>query len=207
MLQHGSVAGYVATIVGGTTLVVAFYLTPFDFRFGESSVLPLTVDGLIGAAIILGAIAATFTDSRIAAIAELGIVGMGVSLLFVRYGAPDLALTTLLVETLTLIVLIVIMIVFPVRDAGCERASRSRDVFVSLSVGLLVTLLVLQAQLQSPVFLLREFFGESSYLLAHGKNVVNVILVDFRALDTMGEITVLALAAIGVGVLARRRAS
>jgi multicomponent Na+:H+ antiporter subunit A len=72
-------------------------------------------------------------------------------------------------------------------------------------VGVLVTGLTLAATAVPPISQISSYFAENSYLLAKGRNVVNVILVDFRAFDTLGEITVLAVAAIGVYSLMKLR--
>jgi multicomponent Na+:H+ antiporter subunit A len=82
-----------------------------------------------------------------------------------------------------------------------NRISRARDLFISLIVGAMVTLVVLSARFVNLSEPISNYFAQNSYTQAHGRNIVNVILVDFRALDTLGEITVLTLAAVGVYAL------
>jgi multicomponent Na+:H+ antiporter subunit A len=121
------------------------------------------------------------------------------------YGAPDLAMTQILVETLTVLLFVLAFYHLPNMHRTSSRAVRLRDAVIALLVGGLMTLLVLAATATPPTSRLAPYFVEHSKPDAHGSNIVNVILVDFRGLDTMGEITVLAVAAIGVYALLRLR--
>jgi multicomponent Na+:H+ antiporter subunit A len=144
-----------------------------------------------------------FTTRRFAAVLFLGGVGFAVAMLFVLQGAPDLALTQLLIETLSLVIFMLVLRHLPDRFApqpfrrrpgrarGPGRGSWARSCSCSLSWrGRNRTLRA------SP----REHLARA-YPEADGRNVVNVILVDFRALDTLGEIVVLVVAAIGIASL------
>lgn len=150
-------------------------------------------------------LAAVRSRTPLAAIAALGVVGYGIALIFVLFGAPDVAMTQFLVETLTVILFVLIFHHVPISSLRANPVSNGRNLLVAASVGCLMTVLVLiAAELQhSPP--ISEYFIEHSYAEAHGKNIVNVILVDFRALDTLGEITVLGVAGIGVFALLRLR--
>jgi multicomponent Na+:H+ antiporter subunit A len=112
-----------------------------------------------------------------------------------------LAITQVLVETLVVVLFMFVVYKLPkFRQFSSRRVIIFDAIFAGI-IGLLMTLLVLKAkaiQLAPP---LSERYAEWSYLLAKGKNVVNVILVDFRALDTLGEITVLTIAALGIFAL------
>jgi multicomponent Na+:H+ antiporter subunit A len=155
--------------------------------------------------IALAALVAVRADSRLGAVAALGVVGYGVALIFVQFGAPDLAMTQFAIETLSVILLVFAFYTLPPRIPGPRRSGRSRDAIVAVAGGALMSALVAMAlgvQLEPSIM---EFFMARSVPDAHGRNVVNVILVDFRGLDTMGEITVLAIAAIGVFALLRFR--
>jgi len=136
--------------------------------------------------------------SRLAAVVALGVVGYGVALIFMIYGAPDLAMTQFSIETLTVILMVLILYRLPPFARFSTRLQRRRDAVVAVSVGALITVLVLLASAVETQSLLTPFFAENSYTEAQGRNIVNVILVDFRGGDTMGEITVLAVAAFGV---------
>ncbi len=155
-------------------------------------------------------IAATLTvaaaGTRLGAIIALGAVGTLVTLLYLRFSAPDLALTQLLIESLSVILLLLVFHFLP--PDLTVRAPRRQvmvDAAIAGAVGTLMGTLVLVAngvQLAAP---LAEYYLAHSLTLAHGRNVVNVIVADFRGFDTLGEITVLATAALGVYGLLRLR--
>jgi multicomponent Na+:H+ antiporter subunit A len=128
-------------------------------------------------------------------------VGYSISLLFIIYGAIDLAITMMLAETLVLVLFMAIVYHLPKFTNFSSGASRLRDAIIALLVGGVMTGLVLKSVQLDLSPKISDFYNENALALAYGKNVVNVILVDFRALDTLGEITVLAIAAIGVAAL------
>jgi multicomponent Na+:H+ antiporter subunit A len=105
------------------------------------------------------------------------------------------------VEALTVVVFLLALFHLPLYEELSSRATRLRDLAVSLGFGALMTALVLLATQDHQFPPISGYFLENSVPAAHGRNVVNVILVDFRALDTLGEITVLAVAALGVSAL------
>jgi multicomponent Na+:H+ antiporter subunit A len=206
VLQNGYLRVYLLIILAATLGVVGYTLfsraplsrpvTPLDARSYE----------WIVAAVILGAvIGAVRSSSRLAAVAALGVVGFNVAMIYILYGAPDLAKTQFAVETLTVILFVLVLYRLP-RFANYSGAlTRLRDLIVGLSVGALMTALLL-AVVEVPLnSRLAGYFAENSATLAKGRNIVNVILVDFRAFDTLGEITVLSVAAIGVFALLRLR--
>ncbi|MEL6689271.1 MAG: putative monovalent cation/H+ antiporter subunit A [Pseudomonadota bacterium] len=152
---------------------------------------------------IAGALLTTVTDSRITAMAGLGVVGMGVAVIFIVFAAPDVAITQLLVETLVVVLVAVALLRLPSLKMTGHFAFRPLDALLSAGVGLVVTL-VLLAVLETPLDLrLTEYFEVTSWPEAFGRNVVNVILVDFRALDTFGEIAVVVIAALSAYALLR----
>lgn len=158
------------------------------------------------AVLILAAILATvLARSRLAAIAALGVVGYCVALVFVLFGAPDVAMTQFLVETLT--VILFVLVFYHLREAPMltTPASRLRDILLAAGVGVLMTALVLISTDTQYHPSISEYYREHGVEWAHGRNLVNVILVDFRGLDTLGEITVLAVAAVGVVALLKLR--
>lgn len=167
-----------------------------DFSFYEAALAML---------ILLAAFMATQARSRLAAIAALGVVGFSVALVFVLFSAPDLAMTQFSIETLTVIVFVLALYHLPRFGNLSSAWTRARDASVALTAGALITLMALTAtgvQLHPKI---STYFTENSVSLAHGHNIVNVILVDFRGLDTLGEITVLAIAAVGVYGLLKLR--
>ncbi len=157
----------------------------------------------LAALIVLAAGSTILTRSRLAAVVSLGVVGFGVALMFVQLGSPDLAMTQFLVETLVVIIILGIMYQLPRFDRSEELPLRAklRDAVIALGVGGLVTYLLLGVTQLPFNDQIPDFFVRESVPSGHGRNVVNVILVDFRALDTLGEIVVLAVAGMGAFAL------
>jgi multicomponent Na+:H+ antiporter subunit A len=149
----------------------------------------------------VGAAAAT---RRLAAVLLVGAVGYGVATLFVIQGAPDLALTQFLIETLTLVVFGLVLRRLPSRFTPRRwRLSQVVRAAIAAGVGVFVAgfaLVADAARRRPPV---STAYLEQALPEAGGRNVVNVILVDFRAFDTLGEVTVLAVAALGFVSLLR----
>ena len=158
---------------------------------------------LIVMVIVAGAISATLAKSTMAAVLSLGVVGYGVAMTFLLYGAPDLAMTQFSVETLTVIIYVLVFRHFRNLGSLSPPLVRLRDLIIGAGIGTFIGALVLSISTTETAARLREYFVEFGPTLGHGSNIVNVILVDFRGFDTMGEITVLATAAIGVRALIR----
>lgn len=160
---------------------------------------------LIGLSVIM--VAATlmtiFTKSRLTAIISMGIVGWGIALIFAFYGAIDLAITQIMVETLVVVLFVMVIYYLPSFKNFSSRTSRLRDAAIAIVFGGFMTGLTLKADFLDLYPGISDFFKANSLTAAKGKNIVNVILVDFRAMDTLGEITVLTIAAIGVFSLMR----
>ena len=208
LLQNGSLHRYLCVIVGSVILSVGLpfvisYTPPlFNKNFGA----PLPGGLLIGV-IATAVITVVKARTRLLAICSLGIVGAGVAMLFLMYGAPDVALTQLLVETLTVIVVSLILLRLPnLRDRQpMPHAGKIWNGLLSIAIGTLITALILavnQTELDRSVTV---FFEANSYVAAHGRNIVNVILVDFRSFDTLGEITVVALAGLSGYALIKKQ--
>ena len=156
--------------------------------------------------IVAGALTVTVTDSRLGAVVALGTVGYGVSLVYILYGAPDLAMTQFCIETLAIVLFVLVLYRLPLFTLLSTPVVRLRDACMAAAIGGLMTLLMFYVLAQPLVPHVSDFFLANSLPAAHGRNVVNVILVDFRALDTLGEIVVLAVAALGVfGLMQSRR--
>lgn len=167
----------------------------WDATFYELGVMLVAVLGLV---LVVGA------RTRLNGILALGVQGAAMALLFLFYGAPDLGFTQFMVEIVSVVILALVMTRLKL-DARDPRPLEdwARDGAVALFAGLSVTLLLFRV-LEEPLSeVLPEFFERTSLPLAHGRNVVNVILVDFRGLDTLGEIAVVFTA--GVAVLALLR--
>ena len=156
--------------------------------------------------LMVAAVAAAKTDSRLGAVASLGAVGFTVALLYVMFSAPDLGITQVLVETLTVILLVLVLFRLPKFLRLTSATLRLRDVLVASAVGITMTCLLLFAADARLYESISHWHVAQSVPSGYGRNIVNVILVDFRALDTLGEIFVLALAATGVLAMIRLRA-
>lgn len=157
---------------------------------------------VIGIVMIVAAIAAARAGKRFQAVVLVGVTGYGMAALFALHGAPDLALTQVLIETITLVAFVLVLRRLPVRLG--ER-NRSVHPIWRASIGIAVAVLMstvavvaLGARVASPISL---EFPRLAYEQGHGSNVVNVTLVDLRGWDTMGEISVLIVAATGVASL------
>ena len=157
-------------------------------------------EGILAALAMVAAVVTIRAQRKLGAIISLGVVGITVTLFYVFFGAPDLALTQLLIEVLTVVLLVLVFYRLPEdRRPPITGWRRVRNWVVAGAAGLLGAGMVLvnasgSLQVDAPI---SRFFLERSLPEAFGQNVVNVILVDFRSFDTMGEITVLALAALG----------
>jgi multicomponent Na+:H+ antiporter subunit A len=199
-LRHYLIATFVVS--AGFMLYTLFAKGGLPASFGTPTVyLP---EAIALALLVGGAIVATVVYSRIAAVAAIGVVGYAVALLFLVFSAPDLAFTQFMVETLTVVILVLVLMRVPLEvSAFRPRLGRLRDGVIALAVGASVSLLLLTAT-QGPLDRrLSEYFIENSVPVAHGHNIVNVILVDFRALDTLGEIFVVTIAGLSCFGLVR----
>ena len=152
----------------------------------------------------IGAVTAALARRRALALGGVGASGTGLALLFLIHGAPDVAATQLLVDVLLLVLVAAVMPRLPELEPRTE--GRLGDAAVALLVGLAVTATTLAAVSGPYDASVAEAMGAAALPDAKGRNVVNVVLVDFRALDTFGEIVVVAAAAIaGLALLRRTR--
>ena len=141
---------------------------------------------------------------RLTALVMMGAVGLVVSLIFVKFSAPDLALTQLSVEVVTVVLLLLALYFLPqTGPAESSGARRLRDAVLALAAGGGAAALA-WAVLTRPYETIAGYYLDKSLPEGGGGNVVNVILVDFRGYDTLGEITVLALAGLGIYAMLER---
>ena len=205
-IQQGQLRIYVrVTLIAASGLILYATAKVYE-EFTMLSKVPLGVfETMIVVVMTMSSLAAVRSKSRLAAILSLGGVGYSVAFIFAAYGAPDLAITQLLVETLTVVLFSFVILKLPqIREISRSR-TRRWDALVATIAGLAMTLVVWKAmhvQLHAPI---SPGLVERSATEAYGRNVVNVILVDFRALDTLGEILVLSLACLGVTALLFRK--
>ena len=205
--QNGYLRHYIATIVGFLVVALSFIIfSNFDLSLDVSSFSELTTYEIAIAIMMIGAVGFTvFTNSRLAAVASMGVVGFAFCLLFLFYSAPDLAMTQFSVDTLTVILFVLVLYRLPKYLHLSKNVLRLEHGVLSLAFGSLITILVLKVLQEEQNAEVSSFYAENSYLLAKGKNVVNVILVDYRGIDTLVEISVLIVAALGVFSLLKLR--
>ncbi len=156
--------------------------------------------------IVLSTVLVLRSRSRFTIVVLLGAIGYTIALVFLLYGAPDLALTQVLVETVTVLLFVLVLYRLP-RIRQEQNSHRMAKGFVAVLAGLSMTLLMFKINSIQLYDSISGYMVLNSYILAQGRNVVNVILVDFRALDTLMEISVLAIAAIGIAALVKTRST
>ncbi len=203
--QRGSLPMTQATILA--TLVI---LPSVVLALGSRSAVELRrwdspLQAAIGCVMIAAALAATVLRNRLAAVLLVGVTGYGCGVVFALHGAPDLALTQFLVETLTLVIFVLVLRRFPAEvDERLIASFKLPRALLAIAVGVCVPVLAVfatSARRDPPIALQ---LPDAAYHLGNGKNVVNVLLVDIRAWDTLGEISVLLVAATGVASLVFR---
>lgn len=177
------------------------------FAFTTTNSAPIGIYEVVLTLVLLaGTITILFAKSRLTSIISLGVVGYSVSLFFVLFRAPDLALTQLIVETVSVALFLLCFYHLPELQIKPKSLKfRLPNLIISLGVGTLVTLLALSANGSKLFESISSYFVEASYKEAGGKNMVNVILVDFRGFDTLFEIAVLGIAALGIFAMIRLR--
>ncbi|QBQ42328.1 putative monovalent cation/H+ antiporter subunit A [Sphingobacterium psychroaquaticum] len=145
------------------------------------------------------------TKSRLTSVVSTSVIGYCICLMFVFYSAPDLAMTQFTIDTLTTVLFVLVLYKLPSFMNFAKKGILVRDAVVALGFGTILALIALRVLYEPNTTEISSFYGENSYLLAKGKNVVNVILVDYRGIDTMFETVVLAIAALGVYSLIKLR--
>jgi multicomponent Na+:H+ antiporter subunit A len=202
MAQRGSASFYLSI------MLITFVLLPGGalLLFGEWTddwiLWQHPAQGIVAAVVIIAAILTTRARRRLKAVLLMGVTGYGTAALFLLHGAPDLALTQILVETITLVIFVLVLRRLPAHFTD-RPLTRSR--YVRMAIGVLSAVAMagfmiaaVNARTAEPV---SAVFPEAASELGGGYNVVNVTLVDIRAWDTLGEIAVLVVAATGVASL------
>lgn len=207
LYMTGSLRNYMLFVYIVLLCVVGGYFAFNDvFRFSMDNNAPIHIYevllvGVMGAA----AIAMLFVSSRVTATVLNGIIGYGLSIFFVIFRAPDLALTQLIVESVTTVLFLLCFTYLPAwkKDRVPSRMKITNGI-ISVAVGLTVVAISLSVLHFNEFQTISSYF-ENAYELAGGKNIVNTILGDFRAFDTMLEVVVLCIASIGVYQMIRFR--
>lgn len=161
---------------------------------------------VIIASLMIGAIiVSAVTMSRLTALIALGVVGYAICILYVMYSAPDLAMTQFAIDTLTVVLFVLVLFKLPPFLNFTNTKVKIRDMLISAAFGTIIGLIALIVHNEPVRKEVSQYYADNAYKLAKGRNVVNVILVDFRAMDTMFEIVVLAMASLGVYSLLKLR--
>jgi multicomponent Na+:H+ antiporter subunit A len=207
LFQNGLLRYYVLMVLSVLLLLVAMRLGgAISVKVDFASLLNLSIYEIaIAILLLLGITITVFTPSRLAAVVSMGVVGYAICLFFVFYSAPDLAMTQFLIDTLTVILFVLVLYKLPRYLKLSDWRSRIRDGIFATAFGVVIGLIALEAINERTNKATSEYYAENAYLLAKGKNIVNVILVDFRGSDTMIEIVVLSVAAVGVYSLLKLR--
>jgi multicomponent Na+:H+ antiporter subunit A len=203
-VHHGSIGGYF-----GTAAVVSASAGVFGFMAGAGSVpaLGLSVSPGIAVVLAIASVAAArlaCTDSQVSGVLKLSIVGAMIAVFYMLSDAPDLALTQVSVETLSLIIFMLILDRIPSYYSEISVSRKLRDAAIGGFVGTAAFTSVVMATSGSPEKI-SGYFTENAIPKGGGGNIVNVILVDFRGFDTLGEITVVGMAAMAILVLLSQR--
>lgn len=208
-LQSGRLDVYMTT----TFVLVAVVLLIVPLSYGELPRAPFFAADMplhelaIMAIAVIGLVTVVRAADRLTAIVSLGIQGFAVAVIFLLYGAPDLAFTQFMIETLSVVVLALVMT--RLRLSPSDRrplAQKVPDFTIALACGLGFGLMLLKVTGVPFDATLTDFFNLYSKTIAHGANVVNVIIVDFRGTDTLGEIAVVMVTGLAILSLVRLRA-
>lgn len=200
-MENGAFQRYAALLLGVACAAALVSLVQLDRFAGSrtmSSLDPVTALGLVVLA-LSSILTAMFHRERLRALLTMGLGGLAVTLLFARFSAPDLALTQLSVEVATVVLLVLALYYLPsVSSTDRTTRHRLRRGLVASGVGITVFALSFALLTRSYDLSTAEYYIANSVSGGGGTNIVNVILVDFRGYDTMGEIAVLTLAALGI---------
>ncbi len=170
---------------------------PADARFHELAFFAIAVIGLF---------AVLRVNDRLTAIVSLGIQGFAVAIIYLLFGAPDLSFTQFMVETLSVVILALVMTRLRLSPADPRTLlERVVDGTIAVACGLGFSMLLLKSTEVPFDAVLTDFFNTYSKVIAHGANVVNVIIVDFRGTDTLGEIAVVMITGLAILALIRIR--
>jgi len=206
-MHNGYLRSYLLKIILFAEVLIAYQLYlggPLHIKWETLS--PVSFYEVTTVCILIGAIVLTIrTTSRLTAVVATSVVGYAICLIFVFYSAPDLAMTQFTIDTLTVVLFVLVLFKLPSFLNLANRRTVIRDAIVAVIFGILLSMVALRVLHEPTTTNISDFYGDYAYVLAKGKNVVNVLLVDFRGFDTMFEIVVLSIAALGVYSLLKLR--
>ncbi len=199
IVQHGYHRFYLMTIFSVASAFVWLLLwhshaVEIALNFDE---IPISQAAIL-LLIIVSVFYAVSSPSRVVALISMGVVGFGIVMVFIVFSGVDLPITMILAEVMMIILSMALLYYLPRYVSQSDKGERMRDAVIATAVGASMAVLILQANAVDLGAPISNFYKEVSYPEAFGRNIVNVILVDFRAFDTLGEITVLTIAALGI---------
>jgi len=204
VFQNGSLISYMRTVLLGVLLILIIPMFNLVLN-GEPQGIGVSIIQLILVFIICAPLILALREAiRLQQIILLALSGFGIIVLFSFYSAVDLAITQLAVEALSIIFILVLLYKLP--QHSDQRPKSIINIALSILFSLSIFLLFVYRHLPQALDV-SKFYIDNSLTVAFGRNIVNVILVDFRSLDTFGEIIVVAIAAIGVSVLLKTKKS
>lgn len=208
LIQPGRLEFYVTATFA---VIAAVLLVPL-FLYGELPAMPswphdIQIHELTFIAIaVVGLVAVLTASSRLTAIIALGIQGFAVAVIFLLFGAPDLSFTQFMVETLSVVILTLVMTRLRLSPSDHRGLGQKLlDSTIAIACGTGFALFLMRATQASFDNRLTDFYNTYSKVIAHGANVVNVIIVDFRGTDTLGEIAVVMITGLAILALIRIR--
>lgn len=209
-MMTGYLRDYLVFILGFTALITGYAMVRsglFRLDWASLQLSQITwTELVVTVAMVAGALTAVLTRQRIAVTLGVATSGFMVAVLWVLWEAPDLALTQTIVETVSVVPLFLVFAYLPkLRKQEQKPRVVAVNALASIALGAVVTLYMLMSHANQLFTSIGEFFAANSLPLGGGRNIVNVILVDFRGLDTMGEISVLALVALAISTLVRSK--
>ncbi|WP_189426217.1 hydrogen gas-evolving membrane-bound hydrogenase subunit E [Devosia pacifica] len=220
-LHHGRLEIYLVVVFTGMALAL---LVPLFSMNGLEALMPpealgdwraviswpdlTSYEWVVVSIAVIGLVALVVAQNRLVAILSLGVQGVAVAMLFLLFGAPDLSFTQFMVEILSVVILTLVMTRLRLDERDhrpFEDALRDGTIALLCGFGVAATLMtIIAGNFDSS---LADFFLETSVPIAHGHNIVNVILVDYRGFDTLGEIAVVMTAGLAILALIRGRRS
>ncbi|PLR92650.1 Na+/H+ antiporter subunit A [Bacillus sp. T33-2] len=206
--MNGFIRTYLIYIFSFFILVLATtILVKNAFKLDTADLAPVRFNEVVLVIIVaVASVSILFAKSRLTSIILLGAIGYTVALFFVLFRAPDLALTQLVIETVSVSLFLLCFYHLPKLNRNEERITfKLINAVVSVGVGAIVTIIALSAHSQKYFDTIADYYVENTYKKAGGENMVNVILVDFRGFDTMFEICVLGIAALGIYTMVKLR--
>ena len=209
IMHNGFLRSYLLKIIIFAEVLLGYELIiggPIYIDYSKLS--DISIYEAVNVLILIAAVLMTIrTSSRLTAVVGTSVIGYAICLMFVFYSAPDLAITQFTIDTLTVVLFVFVLFNLPpfLNFPTNNKVAITRDAFVAITFGAILSVIAIKVLQVPTVTTISDFYGKYAYTLAKGKNVVNVILVDFRGFDTMFEIIVLSIAALGVYSLIKLR--